>query len=81
MVGSKSQISLVYEFLETDVENIIKSETVVLTTADIKSIVAMTLKGLEFLHAYYVLHRDLKPGNLLISSKGIIKVRKKKFTN
>ena len=31
-------------------------------------------QGLEYLHAHWVLHRDLKPNNLLINSKGELKI-------
>ena len=31
-------------------------------------------QGLEYLHAHWVLHRDLKPNNLLINKNGILKI-------
>lgn len=33
-----------------------------------------TLRGIAYCHKSWVLHRDLKPGNLLLSSEGIVKV-------
>jgi len=32
------------------------------------------LKGLEFLHSHKQLHRDIKPGNILINSQGSVKL-------
>ncbi|XP_074595217.1 cyclin-dependent kinase 7-like [Brevipalpus obovatus] len=72
--GHRSNISLVFDFMETDLERIIKDTKFVLTPAIVKSYMLMTLKGLEYLHMNWILHRDLKPNNLLIDEKGIIKI-------
>lgn len=72
---SKSQsLSLVLEYLDTDLEAIIKDKTLVFKPGDVKSWMAMSLRGLDFCHSRGVLHRDLKPNNLLISSKGELKL-------
>lgn len=72
---SKAQsLSLVLEYLDTDLEAVIKDKTLVFKTADVKSWMAMSLRGLHFCHTRGVLHRDLKPNNLLISSRGELKI-------
>ena len=43
--GVKSNISLVMDFMDTDLEIVIKDTTIVLTPANIKSYILQTLKG------------------------------------
>lgn len=62
--GHKSNVSLVFDFMDTDLENIIKDTRIMLTPANIKAYMIMTLQGLEYLHLNFILHRDLKPNNL-----------------
>uniref|UniRef100_A0A2P2I2K8 Cyclin-dependent kinase 7 n=1 Tax=Hirondellea gigas TaxID=1518452 RepID=A0A2P2I2K8_9CRUS len=73
--GYKSDVSLVFDFMDTDLEVIIKdTENIVLTPANIKSYLIQTLRGLEFLHHHWILHRDIKPNNLLVNCQGVLKV-------
>uniref|UniRef100_A0A8C5FPJ6 Cyclin-dependent kinase 7 n=1 Tax=Gadus morhua TaxID=8049 RepID=A0A8C5FPJ6_GADMO len=72
--GHKSNISLVFDFMETDLEVIIKDTSLVLTPAHIKAYIQMTLQGLEYMHHHWVLHRDLKPNNLLLDGSGVLKL-------
>ncbi|KAF8631867.1 hypothetical protein AX15_002137 [Amanita polypyramis BW_CC] len=72
--SSKTNLNLVLEFLDSDLEMIIKDRSLVFLPADIKSWMAMTFRGLEFCHRNHVLHRDLKPNNLLIAADGELKI-------
>ncbi|KAJ8516619.1 hypothetical protein ONZ45_g6083 [Pleurotus djamor] len=72
--SSKTNLNLVLEFLDSDLEMVIKDRTLVFLPADIKSWMAMTFRGLEFCHRNWILHRDLKPNNLLIASDGMLKI-------
>ncbi|CAN6461806.1 unnamed protein product [Victoria cruziana] len=53
----KRNLHLVFEFMETELEAVIKNKNIVLSPADIKSYMLMTLKGLAFCHKKWVLHR------------------------
>ncbi|RWS14620.1 hypothetical protein B4U79_09733, partial [Dinothrombium tinctorium] len=72
--GHRSNVSLVFDFMETDLEVVIKDSNIVLTPAHIKSYILMTIKGLEYLHMNWILHRDIKPNNLLIDENGVLKI-------
>eukprot|EP00128_Syssomonas_multiformis_P015658 Colp12_sorted_trinity150504_noHs@19507 len=70
----KQNVSLVFEFCETDLEVIIKDKSIIFETSDIKSYMLMMLRGIEYLHQNWILHRDMKPNNLLIDHKGVLKI-------
>jgi cyclin-dependent kinase 7 len=72
--GHRSNVSLVFDFMDTDLEIIIKDTSLVLNFAHIKSYMLQTLLGLEYLHSHWILHRDLKPNNLLINNDGVVKI-------
>lgn len=72
--GHASNVSLVFDFMDTDLEVIIKDSTIILTIANIKSYMIQTLQGLEYLHLNWILHRDLKPNNLLVNASGVLKI-------
>lgn len=40
----------------------------------IKAIARQMFKGLNYLHQNFIVHRDIKPPNLLISSNGVLKI-------
>ncbi|XP_003745813.2 cyclin-dependent kinase 7 [Galendromus occidentalis] len=72
--GHQSDISLVFDYMITDLETLIKDTRVILYPAHVKCYTLQCLKGLEYLHLNWVLHRDLKPNNLLIDENGILKI-------
>ena len=46
----------------------------VLNVGEIKTLMIQLLKAVHHLHDNWILHRDLKTSNLLLSHKGILKV-------
>ena len=55
--AKKFNLNLVLEFLESDLETIIKQKTVSFGSADIKSWMLMAMKGLYHVHSLFILHR------------------------
>ncbi|ORY94807.1 kinase-like domain-containing protein [Syncephalastrum racemosum] len=70
----KTNLNLVLEYLESDLEQVIKDKTILFMPADIKSWMLMTLRGLDHCHRHFVLHRDMKPNNLLLTRDGVLKI-------
>lgn len=70
----KGNLHLVFEFMESDLEAVIRDRNIVLSPADIKSYLQMILKGLACCHRKWVVHRDMKPNNLLIAADGQLKL-------
>jgi len=74
VVHAEHKLYLVFEFLDKDLKKYMDSQVSGIDPMLIKSYMWQLLKGIEFCHAHRVLHRDLKPQNLLIDSHGHIKL-------
>ncbi|ODQ64619.1 Pkinase-domain-containing protein [Nadsonia fulvescens var. elongata DSM 6958] len=72
--SSDANLSLVLEYLPADLEMLIKDKTIIFSPADVKSWMLMTLRGLHHCHRNGILHRDLKPNNLLLAPGGELKL-------
>ncbi len=56
--------------MESDLEAVIQDQTIVLSPADIKSYMRMILQALATCHQHWVVHRDVKPNNMLLAATG-----------
>ncbi len=65
---------IAYELLDRDLSNIIGNKHINLSENIIKGLMRQFLSGLAEIHKYNVIHRDLKPQNLLISKTGTLKI-------
>ena len=64
---------LIFECLPSDLKKLIKSGNY-LTLDDIRKYIYHILCGLKYIHSCAVLHRDLKPGNILLDHNYKIKI-------
>ena len=73
MNGNFDEIFLYEELMECDLHQIIRSKQP-LTDSHYQSFVYQILCGLKYIHSADVLHRDLKPGNLLVNADCELKI-------
>ncbi|GAA5962348.1 hypothetical protein JCM3765_002950 [Sporobolomyces pararoseus] len=66
-------VYLYEECMEADLHAIIRSGQP-LSDAHFQSFIYQTLCGLKYIHSAHVLHRDLKPGNLLVNADCELKI-------
>mmetsp|Transcript_933 Transcript_933/g.1657 ORF Transcript_933/g.1657 Transcript_933/m.1657 type:complete len:299 (-) Transcript_933:47-943(-) len=74
VVHSDNKLYLVFEYLDQDLKKYMDSVPNGLPPMLIKSYLYQILKGIDFCHGHRVLHRDLKPQNLLIDRNGALKL-------
>lgn len=71
---SLGAIFTVMEYCVNDLAALVDSMPKPFTPGEVKCILWQLLKGLDFLHKQFIIHRDLKLSNLLLSSDGTLKI-------
>ena len=51
-----------------------KWRSTVLEPQHVKCLMKQILEGLSYLHSNFIMHRDMKPGNMVIDDTGVIKL-------
>ncbi|XP_013784754.1 cyclin-dependent kinase 2-like isoform X1 [Limulus polyphemus] len=75
VIHSEKKLYLVFEYLNQDLKKLMDSApTSGLPLPLVKSYLWQLLQGIAYCHSHRVLHRDLKPQNLLIDKEGNIKL-------
>ncbi|KAM9346682.1 cyclin-dependent kinase 6 [Symphorus nematophorus] len=74
-VGRSLDLTLVLEYIDQDLSTYLSKVPASGLSQDcIKDVMQQLLQGLDFLHMNMVVHRDLKPDNILVSSRGEVKI-------
>ena len=74
VIHTNRKLYLVFEFIDMDLRKFMDSATDGLPIELVKSYAWQLLKGVAYCHSHRVLHRDLKPQNLLVDRRGGIKL-------
>ena len=74
LIHGEKKLYLVFEYMDHDLKKFLDINNGPLTPELVKSYLYQILIAINFCHSKRILHRDLKPQNLLIDKDGIIKV-------
>uniref|UniRef100_A0A3Q2FD71 cyclin-dependent kinase n=1 Tax=Cyprinodon variegatus TaxID=28743 RepID=A0A3Q2FD71_CYPVA len=75
VVGSNmDKIYIVMNYVEHDLKSLMETMKQPFLPGEIKTLMLQLLRGVRHLHDNWILHRDLKTSNLLLSHKGILKI-------
>uniref|UniRef100_A0A8C1SDX0 Cyclin dependent kinase 18 n=1 Tax=Cyprinus carpio TaxID=7962 RepID=A0A8C1SDX0_CYPCA len=67
-------LTLVFEYLDNDLKQYLDNCGNLMSMHNVKIFTFQLLRGLSYCHKRKILHRDLKPQNLLINDKGELKL-------
>uniref|UniRef100_A0A8D0D6T4 Cyclin dependent kinase 10 n=1 Tax=Sander lucioperca TaxID=283035 RepID=A0A8D0D6T4_SANLU len=75
VVGSQLEsLFLVMSYCEQDLASLLENMQTPFSEAQVKCIILQLLRGLEYLHHNFIIHRDLKVSNLLMTDNGCVKI-------
>ncbi|XP_056018018.1 cyclin-dependent kinase 11B-like [Ostrea edulis] len=75
VVGSNmDKIYIVMDYVEHDMKSLMETMKNPFLMGEVKTLMIQLLKGVAHLHDNWIIHRDLKTSNLLLSHKGILKI-------
>nr|XP_023853456.1 cyclin-dependent kinase 15 isoform X1 [Salvelinus alpinus] len=74
IIHTKEALTFVFEYVQTDLAEYMKQHPGGLHSYNVRIFMFQLLRGLSYIHGRKILHRDLKPQNLLISYLGELKL-------
>ncbi|XP_017373245.1 cyclin-dependent kinase 16 [Cebus imitator] len=74
IIHTEKSLTLVFEYLDKDLKQYLDDCGNIINMHNVKLFLFQLLRGLAYCHRQKVLHRDLKPQNLLINERGELKL-------
>ncbi|XP_045312216.1 cyclin-dependent kinase 18 isoform X5 [Leopardus geoffroyi] len=74
LIHTERSLTLVFEYLDSDLKQYLDHCGNLMSMHNVKIFMFQLLRGLAYCHRRKILHRDLKPQNLLISERGELKL-------
>ena len=71
---SLESMFLVMIYCEQDLASLLDNMQTPFTESQVKCIMKQVFRGLRYLHSNFIVHRDLKVSNLLMTDKGCVKI-------
>ena len=71
---SLENIFLVMNYCEQDLASLLDNMQKPFSESQVKCIMLQVFRGLQYLHDNFIVHRDLKVSNLLLTDKGCVKI-------
>lgn len=70
----EGKLYLVFEYIDHTVLQLLEKTNRGLSPNDVRKYMYQLLRGIDYCHAHNIIHRDVKPENILISQDGILKL-------
>jgi cyclin-dependent kinase-like len=70
----KNRVYLVFEYVEQTLLDVLEATPNGLDSEYIRKIIYQLVKSIQYMHSHEVVHRDVKPENLLINKKDQLKL-------
>nr|XP_021394465.1 cyclin-dependent kinase 18 [Lonchura striata domestica] len=74
IIHTERCLTLVFEYLDNDLKQYLENCGNLMSVHNVKIFMFQLLRGLAYCHGRKILHRDLKPQNLLINERGELKL-------
>lgn len=74
VLHTEKKLTLIFEHCDQDLKKYFDSLNGEIDANQVRSFFYQLLQGLAFCHSHNILHRDLKPQNLLINKNGVLKL-------
>jgi serine/threonine protein kinase len=70
-------LKIIFDYYDQDLKKFITSKDYKVDEEKIKVVIKKIINGVAYIHSKRILHRDLKPQNILVDSTGIFRIIQK----